>query len=65
MGLLEVLQKYLDDEEAKDPEIIAGTDIRDVLDSVDLSRFIARYGITGLCAKEGERATGTARNASR
>ncbi len=37
MGLLEVLQKYLDDEEAKDPEIIAGTDIRDVLDSVDLS----------------------------
>ena len=37
MGLLEVIQKYIDNEEAKDPEIIDGTNIRDVLDAVDLS----------------------------
>ena len=37
MGLLEALQKYIDAEEAKDPEIIDGTNIKDVLDVVDLS----------------------------
>ena len=37
MGLLEALQKYIDAEEAKDPEIIDGTNINDVLDAVDLS----------------------------
>ena len=37
MGLLEVLQNILDADEEKDPEIIDGTNIKDVLYAVDLS----------------------------
>ena len=37
LELLEALQKHFDDKEAKDPEIIDGTNIKDVLDAVDLS----------------------------
>ncbi len=37
MGILEVLTKHIDDMEAADPEIIGGTNIKDVLFAVELS----------------------------
>jgi len=37
MGIIETLRNYIDAEEAKNPEIIEGTNLCDVLHAVDLS----------------------------